>query len=212
MLIQFARNYQILGDPGKQYARATRAHRLLAEVSTERLDDRIYRHELSVAYDEIGDVLLAQGKLTEALRAYRDGLAVREQLANADPTKAAGQRDLSVSYNKVGDLQMAEGNMGEALKSYNEELAIGAQLAKADPTNTAWQRDLSVSFDRIGKLLAAQGNLTEALKFYRDGLAVKEPLAKADPTNTAWQRDLSASFGRELSPNLGDGGDQAAGA
>jgi hypothetical protein len=38
------------------------------------------------------------------LKAYRDGLAIADRLAKADPGNAGWQRDLSVSYNKVGDV------------------------------------------------------------------------------------------------------------
>ena len=51
MLIQFARSYQMMGDPGKQYARATKAHRLLAGLGAERPDDMTYRRDLADAYN-----------------------------------------------------------------------------------------------------------------------------------------------------------------
>jgi tetratricopeptide (TPR) repeat protein len=194
MLIQFARSYQRMGDPGKEYARATKAHRLLAGLDAETPDDMTYRPDLADAYKEIGDVLLAQGKLTEALRSYRDGLTATELLANADPTNTGWQRNLSVSYNKVGDLQASQGKLTEALKSYRDGLTVTAQLAKASPTNAGWQRNLSLSYDKIGDLLVAEGNTDEALRSYRDGLAIREQLARADPTNVAWQHDLSVSY------------------
>jgi tetratricopeptide (TPR) repeat protein len=156
MLIQFARSYQMMGDPGKQYARATKAHRLLAGLGAERPDDMTYRRDLSISYNKVGDVLLAQGNLTDALKSYRDDLAVREQLAKADPTNAGRQRDLSMSYNKVGDVLAAQGNLADALKSYRGDLAVRKQLAKADPTSAGWQRDLSVSYDKVGDLLVAE--------------------------------------------------------
>jgi tetratricopeptide (TPR) repeat protein len=193
MLIQFARDYQVLDEPDKQYARLADAHRLLAALGAERPHDTAYRLEASVAYDEIGEALLAQGKLAEAMSAYRDALAIKEQLVNADLANATWQHDLSVAYQKMGDLQVAQGKVGEALKSYRDGLAVREQLAKSDPTNAAWQSDLSVSFDRIGDLLAAQHNLAEALKSYRSGLAARAQLVNADPTNTRWQRDLAAS-------------------
>ena len=87
----------------------------------------------SVAYDKIGDVLLAQGKLAEALASYREDLAITSRLAAADPSNASWQRDLSVSYNKVGDALVAQGKLDEALASYREGLAIRARLAKSDP-------------------------------------------------------------------------------
>ena len=88
MLIQFARNYEILGDTGKQFARANEAQRLLIGLAAEKADDLTYQRDLSVAYHGVGDVLVAQGNLPEALKSYRDGLAIRERLAKADPSNA----------------------------------------------------------------------------------------------------------------------------
>jgi len=43
-----------------------------------------------------------QGKLEEALKIYRDGLAIRERLAAADRSNTEWQRDLSISYEGWG--------------------------------------------------------------------------------------------------------------
>ncbi len=98
-------------------------------------------------------MLVAQGNLPEALKAYRDSLAIGERLAKADPGNAGWQRDLSVSYDKVGDVLVAQGNLPEALKAYRDSLAIRERLAKADPGNAGWQRDLSVSYNKVGDVL-----------------------------------------------------------
>ena len=194
MLIQFARNYEILGDTAKQKARAEEAYRLMAALAVEMPDDPDKLRTLSVTLNEKGDVLVAQGNLAEALKAYQDSLAIADRLAKADPSNAGWQRDLSVSYDKVGDVLVAQGNLAEALKSYQDSLAIAERLAKADPGNAGWQRDLSVSYDKVGDVLVAQGNLAEALKSYQDSLAIRDRLAKADPGNAGWQRDLSVSY------------------
>src|SRR5262249_24069715 len=47
MLLEFARNYEILGDTGKQLARAKEAHRLLAELSAQKPDDVMYQSGLA---------------------------------------------------------------------------------------------------------------------------------------------------------------------
>src|SRR5262249_7803291 len=65
MLIQFARNYAVLGDTGRRFARANEAHRLLAALAAERANDAAYQRGLSVAYDEVGDVMVAQGDLPQ---------------------------------------------------------------------------------------------------------------------------------------------------
>jgi tetratricopeptide (TPR) repeat protein len=96
--------------------------------------------------------MVADGNLPEALKSFRDSLAIRERLAKADPNNAGWQRDLSVSYNKVGDVLVAQGNLPEALKSFRYSLAIRERLAKADPTNAGWQHDLQFSVTQIGGL------------------------------------------------------------
>ena len=92
-----------------------------------------WQRDLSVSYDKVGDVLVAQGNLAEALKSYRDGLAIAERLAKADPGNAGWQRDLSVSYDKVGDVLVAQGNLAEALKSYHDSLAIARPPGQGRP-------------------------------------------------------------------------------
>jgi hypothetical protein len=96
-----------------------------------------------VSYERVGDVLVAQGYLPEALKSFRDGLAIADRLAKADPANAGWQRDLSVSYNNIGDVLVAQGNLPEALKSFRDGLAIADRLTKADPGNAGWHAVLS---------------------------------------------------------------------
>ena len=104
-------------------------------------------------------MLVAQGKLEEALKAYRDGLAIRERLAAADRSNTQWQRDLSISYNKIGDVLVAQGNLPEALKSFRDGLAIADRLAQADPGNAGWQRDLIVSYVKLAETDPSQARI-----------------------------------------------------
>jgi tetratricopeptide (TPR) repeat protein len=140
---------------------------------------------------EVGEVLAAQGNLDEALKNYRDDLAITERLAKSDPDNAGWQRDLSVVDEKVGEVLVAQGHFDEALKNYRDDLAITERLAKSDPSNAGWQRDLSVVYGKVANVLVAESQPDEALKNYRDDLAITERLAKSDPDNAGWQRDLS---------------------
>jgi tetratricopeptide (TPR) repeat protein len=206
MLIQFARNYAILGDSTRQLARADEARRLLSGLSAEKPDDLSYQRDLAVALNEVGDVMVAQGNLAQALEIFLDGLAIMTRLAEAGPNDADRQHNLAVSYNRIGNVLATLGNLTEALQSFRDGLAIREGLAKADPNNAGWQRELSVSYNRVGDVLRAQGNLTEALKSFRDGLAIMERLAKANPDNAGWQRDLSVSYNKigDVQKALGD--------
>jgi tetratricopeptide (TPR) repeat protein len=171
---------------------ALSAYRSAGDAARRTGDER----DLSVSFNKIGDVQVAQGDLAGALKSYRDSLAIRERLAKSDPANAEWQRDLSVSFNNIGNVQVAQGDLAGALKSYSDDLAIAERLAKSDPANAEWQRDLSVSFEKVGDVQVAQGDFAGALKSYRDTLAIREWLAKSDPRNAGWQRDLSVSFNK----------------
>ena len=54
-------------------------------------------------------MLLAQGKLQEALDADREGLKIRQTLAERDNSNSDWQRDLSRGYENVGDVLVALG-------------------------------------------------------------------------------------------------------
>jgi tetratricopeptide (TPR) repeat protein len=49
----------------------------------------------------LGDIRVEQGNLPDALKSFRDGLSVREGLAQSDPSNAGWQVDLVVSYWKL---------------------------------------------------------------------------------------------------------------
>jgi tetratricopeptide (TPR) repeat protein len=193
MLIKFARNYAMLGNTELQSARAAEADRLMQRLAAEDPANLAWQHDLSVTYDELGDVLQAQGRLAEALAKYSASRVIAERLA-ADGSYAGQHRDLALSYIKVGNIHAAQGALDDALVSYDLSLVIGERLAAADPRNTRWQYDLLVSHDKIGDVLRLQGELDAALARYRASCAIAERLIAADPGNADWQRGLAAAY------------------
>ena len=167
-------------------AKAEQAFRAALKAALENEDER----DLSVSFNKVGDVLVAQGNLSEALKSYRDGQAIFERLAKSDPGNAGWQRDLSVSFDNVGDVLVAQGNLPEALKSYRDSLAIAERLAKSDPGNAGWQRDLSVSFDKLAAVSRKMGASAEALSALRQGQAIIARMSNLSPDNAVWINDL----------------------
>jgi hypothetical protein len=55
-----------------------------------------------LAKDRVGDVMVAQGKLQDALDAYQQSLNIRRTLGEQDKSNLGWQRDLIVSLYKVG--------------------------------------------------------------------------------------------------------------
>jgi tetratricopeptide (TPR) repeat protein len=143
----------------------------------------------------LGDVLVLQGKLQEAMNIYQQGLAIAKQLIDRDNSNADLRRDLSLSYNKVGGVLEAQGKLQEALDAYKQSLNIRRLLADQDKSYAGWQRDLSVSYEQVGHVLVAQGKLPEALEIYQQSLDIRRTLADEDKANVGRQRDLSVSYG-----------------
>jgi tetratricopeptide (TPR) repeat protein len=196
MLIEFARNYEVLGDTTRQQARVEDAYRIMESLAAAHTEDATALRDLSVAENERGDLLVSRGDLPGALAAYRKGFAIAERLARAVPDNADWQRDLFLSHTKIGDVLAAQGDIAAALKYYREGLAIAERLAKAEPESAQRQRDLSIARVKVGDLLVAQGDLAGGLQSYRDSLAIRQHLAEAEPGNPNLQRDLAIAHER----------------
>ena len=146
---------------------------------------------------EAGDIHVTLGDSSAALKSFRDGLAIAERLATADPGNAGWQRDLGTSYEKVGNLVLAQGNFSDAIAMHRSALKIRNALVAITPSQVTIHRDVACSHCNIGDALRAQGNSADASENYKSALAIMEKLAATDPTNRQWQGDIA-----ELRANL----------
>ena len=105
-----------------------------------------------MSYDKIGDVQVAQGDLAEALKSFRDGLAIRDRLAKADPGNAGWQRDLSVSYAKLASAYLKAEQPAKAGEALAAGRAIIARLVAQFPDWSQWKQDLSWFDQQIAAL------------------------------------------------------------
>jgi tetratricopeptide (TPR) repeat protein len=175
------------------------------QLATSAPNDLALQRSRSVMLIEFGNTYLTLGDLDQALKAYRDGLAIRERLAAADRSNTQWQRDVYVALWRVADVEISQGNLTSALNNLRRGLEIMERLAAADRSNTQWQRDLAISYNKVGDVLVRQGKLDEALKGYRDGLAIRERLAAADRSNTEWQRDVYVTLWRVADVEISQG-------
>ncbi len=99
----------------------------------------------------IGDVLVAQGNLPEALKSFRDGLAIADRLSKSDPGNAGWQRDLSVSYAKLADAFKKSGDQRKALDALRQGWTIMVRMTSHSPDNAVWKRDLDWFDEQIAQ-------------------------------------------------------------
>lgn len=87
MLIQFARNYELLGNSAKQKDHADEAQRIMASLAEA--GDPIALHDLAVAQDEKGKALLSRGDLAGAEAAFNAALLAEARAAETSPNNDA---------------------------------------------------------------------------------------------------------------------------
>ncbi len=111
-----------------------------------------WQRDLSLSYNELGDIAVASGDLSGAREWFEQGLAIAKSLAASDPANSKWQRDLSFSYNKLGDIAVRSGDLGGARCWYEEGLAFAKSLADLDPTKREWQAMMSFFEDAVASI------------------------------------------------------------
>jgi tetratricopeptide (TPR) repeat protein len=108
---------------------------------------------LAYALDEFGSILVTLGDRNFALIAYRDALAIRDQLVRGEEHNAKWQRGVSTSHLRIGDVELVQGQLAAALASFEAALAIAARLASEDEHNVWQQRDVALAENCGGRAL-----------------------------------------------------------
>lgn len=123
---------------------AETAFRAAAEAARRSGDKR----DLSVSYNRVGDVQVAQGDPAAALKSFSDSLAIRDRLAKSDPGNAGWQRDLAISCGRAAVVHREMGERSKALDLLRKGHEIMARLTRLSPENARWKADLD-RFDAV---------------------------------------------------------------
>jgi len=187
LFLNLADTYLTLGDLDASLD-AAHTELSVAQQLPEANDER----EAGVAYahSRIGNVLLDEGQLDNALTEYRADLTAMLRLAAAHPDNIDYQINLSIAHDHTGDVLRDQGDLPGALEEYRAAATIDDKLLAPEPEDRYWQLDASIGHKKIGDVLNQQNDLDGALAEYRRGLELAEHLADTHPTDTDadWQR------------------------
>jgi serine/threonine-protein kinase len=162
------------------------AERLEVDAPTDAV-----RSVLAQSHNSVGYALYSTGKSVEALAAYQKSLAIRQKLADANPSVTEFQVAMSSSHNNIGDLLRDTGRPAEALEAHGEALAIVQKLANANPADATIQMNLAGTYNNFGKVLSQTEKPQRALEAQRQALVIRQRLAEASPAVTQYQIDLA---------------------
>ncbi len=186
-------------EAGEAYSRMLEASRGFVE----KFDSNWARRDLSISYNNLGDISAAAGDPAAAKEYYQKGLEIALAIAEESDTIEA-RRDLSVSYNKLGDISADIGDPAAANEYYQKDLEIALAIAEESDTIQA-RRGLSISYNKLGNISAAAGDPAAAKEYYQKSLGIRLAIAQESDTIEA-RRDLSISYEKlgDISAAAGD--------
>jgi eukaryotic-like serine/threonine-protein kinase len=197
----------------KDLAGSTSARQLIVGRALDYLDglshdasgDGTLERELASAYALVGDVqgnpfYANLGDPHGALDSYRKALAIRLQLAAAEPEDATLRRELSGGYNQIGSALTALNNLTGALDNYREAALLldGVDGHSNDPRVLDQYAGsyyyLANAAMRAGDLHAADDAIRKA-SLLRDGIVATDPAQRRDVrTHSAGDHGTAASI------------------
>ena len=210
LLLVLGDQYGKLGNIARQRQMAEQARSELVTVVDDEPSELEWRRQLALSDDLIGDAHAAAWQVDDALGAYRAALAIREEVAAADPDNPGWQRDIALSHTSIGDMLRRQGQWAAALDAYRAAAAIHQRLADAAPSDPWRVRDLLLGHLRVGDMLLKQGDQATAEAEYRTALVLAAGLAVAEPTDVQAQWDHAVSLAKVGDALARQGGADAA--
>lgn len=150
------------------------------------------RHDLSIAYENMGRVSAYAKQCEDAVSYYKKTLELRLQICEISQSNQA-QRQLAVTYDHIGDAYMQMGNAGEAIDHYQKACDLRIAAAKFEK-NVDVLYELSVSYKKIGDLFVLVNEYETAASYYVNMLHISLQLA-ASSNALKIRRHLMVAYG-----------------
>jgi tetratricopeptide (TPR) repeat protein len=188
-----ARILQQQGKLADAFDEFTKALSIRQDIVAHNPNDYISHRDLASSYYYLGEVLVPQNKLDEALTSQKSAQrSVERALAIFNDNEL--QLQLSLVDLSLGEVYNALGRDNDRLLAELEALAIREKLVAIDPNNTEWKRLLSWAYQFVGNAYEDQHNLTDALNNYNRSLTLRQLLVQSDPDNLLAKYDLAWSY------------------
>ncbi|MEM7049310.1 MAG: protein kinase [Acidobacteriota bacterium] len=142
---------------------------------------------------QIGEVLVRQGKLADAVAPFADSRALAEHLVRLDPDDGERLFELGQASFWLGFVHWRKGDLAAARGPFEEYLEISRQLVTLDPERRDWQRELSYAHSNLGSLRQAEGDLEGALGELSAALELDRRLVATDPGDGEARSELAAT-------------------
>ena len=150
----------------------------------------------SEALNQLGEVRMSQGKMADAMTAFRRSLVFSSEAARRAPNDSAATLAVGTSHYWLGNALMSQNDLPQALEHLRAYMAAGEQLAARDPQNDKYQLERAYGHSTVATILERQGDLRGALQHYQTTLVIKRTLALTAPSDADRQIDLAGTLNK----------------
>jgi serine/threonine protein kinase len=184
---------QLRDVPGAHAARQEMLRTALNYYRTfldDRKGDPRLRQEIASTLFQLANVTSEIGSKAEARTLYQESLAIREQLAAADPTNSDLQNGLAALCNNLANLEADLGSPAEARRLHQRALALREELARSHPDSKTFQANLAVSCSNLASYVPPP----EVLPLFQRAIAIREELLRLYPDDEDLQSELAETY------------------
>jgi tetratricopeptide (TPR) repeat protein len=192
VLLRLANAHQLLAQSQEASESALEGVALLESLQEGRQLSAADREELTEAYAALGDILLLQGRLSDAAPAYRKSHAYLTETANPNEIKVF---QLLMSYIKQVEIAIPLGELDKAGRFAEEAVKLAKAMVMLDPA-PGMKHALSRALTKQGDVARERKDWPIARAAFQQTLELDREFARADPQNADLQRSLYLSLVR----------------
>lgn len=168
------------------------ANDLAAQLLKHDPDDAGLKRGLIVTHYNIGHLAMDAGDTQTAIARFKDGLAIAEGLAAAQPADLRWRFDIGRGHERIGRALLAAGDTQGALSEFLKKQAIANALARSG--EATYVQDAALAEEFLASLAVGAKDWPTAELRYLASLDRMIPLRDAAPQNPSFQRFTSVTL------------------
>jgi eukaryotic-like serine/threonine-protein kinase len=175
---KYAAGYLITsGDPDRAFPHLERAEELDQLAIRVAPNNAERKMDLAIDQSQWSEYYEMKRNFAKAIQYTRSSLAIRRELASADPKNAWAQEKLSYILTQLGDLQLHL-SATDALRSYREARSIAEKLQ----TESLRTERLAISTSGMGNAYRQLGDNQHACAAYAESMKLYPEVLKLEPS------------------------------
>ena len=147
--------------------------------------------EEAFAYNNLGVVFDAQGKLAEATESFEQSNRIKRRLIEIDPADLDQKESLASGLAWLMSMSDVAGDLDAASQSAAEMLTLRRDVMDARPQNAQAKLAMCTALSHVGRLALTRAELPAALDALTEMQEIARRLERVDPGNPIYRRELA---------------------